>query len=93
VGVGSVTGPYKTRGRRQPMWKFSVGGYPSSKQVFDRLKPYLSPIKLEQAFTAFHLYDESPSSYTVEVGNPSTVALRPVTSLPAPSQEDGEFIG
>ena len=60
VGIGSVGGPYEAKGRPHSMWKYHTAGFPAVKQVFDRMRPFLSPIKSAQFAKALEDYEKSP---------------------------------
>ena len=55
VGGGRLTGPYKPKNPKwSPTWAYAAAGE-DARQIFKRLKPYLSPVKLEQANEALAL--------------------------------------
>lgn len=63
VGYGKVYGPLgDARGRRHPVYKLCIAGYPQTHETWVRLLPYLSPVKVEQGRRAFTSYRDSPVS-------------------------------
>jgi hypothetical protein len=63
VGVGQVHGPYAAKGRRNPAYKFGVGGLPAVTQIVEAIFPYLSPVKRKQVGDVLRWYEESPATF------------------------------
>jgi len=56
VGVGKVYGPYHSKRRINPMWKYGVGSVHDVMHVLDLLRPYLCSIKTKQAEEAVRTF-------------------------------------
>jgi hypothetical protein len=65
VGVGKIYGPYTLKKRNHQCLKFSAHGA-DAEFAYEKLRPYLSPVKLQQGETALAEYKEQhnrPSYY------------------------------
>lgn len=62
VGIGKIYGPYQpATSTRQPVWKWQVQAESDVKAVVEKLKPYLSEVKVAQATYCLYLYDNRVS--------------------------------
>ena len=58
--LGRINGPYKYKAQKRPYWIWSVTCHPAM-DVFKKLKPYLSPIKIKQFNTVMKDVKPTPN--------------------------------